>query len=1139
MFLGALASHMRRELMPFFAPRPQAAVCRIGKEPSLSQLQRSMPRYILAAIALLAAGAVQAQPNIVVDQTAITFTAPVNGSVQTASRTVTSSGAALNLNVLPSTASGIPWLGATLNPATTPSTLTVTANPQIVSLGSHEGVVILSSNQGSPLVQIRVTLNVTASTTNLVNPASLSFNFTSGSTAPQTANLNVTGSGSGQAFTISNDQAANPWITIFPTQGVTPMSVSVLANPSGRADGTYTANLTLSFTALGTTATIPVTMQIAATPSLVVPKDPLRFNYQVGGSAPATQRTIVNVTSSGAPVPFTAAAATQTGLNWLLVTPAGGATPSPVTIEVNATNLPAGTYTGTVTIAPFGSTGGGQDIPVTLTVSTLPLLSFTRADGQPTAALTFTHQFGGTPPDPQTLASVSTGTALTYVVTPVYTKGSNWLQVNPAQNTTPAGFTVTAVPDGLTPDTYTANLLVVSSGAGNPQQNIPVTLVVSNDPQLTLSLNRMTFVYETGRTLPGPLTATVAGTTAPLSFTAAAVTNSGGNWLSVTPASGNTPTDLRVEVVPAVLATLAPGSYTGSVVLTSPNAANSGLRLDVTLWVANGPLITVNRQALQFTAQSGSTPNPEQLAVTSTSTQFPISVTTSITNPPGSQWMIASPLSPSTPTTVTVFANPSGLAPGTYRGFVIISAEGIPNTDTRIPVTLTVSGGTLNTSPASLSFTQPSGGAAPAKQTINITSTGSVLNWTATAIAHIGGNWLTISPGSGTTPGTLDITVDGRQLPAGTYTGDVTVVSPGAIGSPRRVPVTLTVTTPVTVAANPATLTFSAQQGGAAPATQTVAISSTPAGQAFTAAAATDRGGNWLSVTPTSGTTPGNLTVSVNPQGLAAGSYTGSVTVTVPGAGNSPLAVRVTFTVAALPTPLIATVKNSASFLGGAISPGEIVVLEGTNLGPATGVSATVTNNMLPTAVSDVSVSFDGIPAPLLYVSATQINAIVPYHVAGRVSTRIQVTYRSVSSATLEQFVADTAPGLYTLNASGSGPGAIRNQDLQVNTANNPAAKGSIVVIYATGEGQTFPAGVNGRITNDTFENLRRPLAVVTVTIGGQPADVIYAGAAPGFPAGALQINARISENAASGQVPVVVTIGSANSQPGVTVSVR
>ena len=133
--------------------------------------------------------------------------------------------------------------------------------------------------------------------------------------------------------------------------------------------------------------------------------------------------------------------------------------------------------------------------------------------------------------------------------------------------------------------------------------------------------------------------------------------------------------------------------------------------------------------------------------------------------------------------------------------------------------------------------------------------------------------------------------------------------------------------------------------------------------------------------------------------------------------------------------------------------------------------------------------------------------------------------------------LTDSSPGLFTVDSSGRGQGIILNQDATPNSASNPALEGSVVVLYATGGGQTDPPGVSGSLTAEPWP---KPHLPVSVTVGGLPAETLYAGAAPGLLAGLLQLNVRIPEGAPSGSaVPVVLTIGNAPSQPGVTVALR
>jgi uncharacterized protein (TIGR03437 family) len=147
------------------------------------------------------------------------------------------------------------------------------------------------------------------------------------------------------------------------------------------------------------------------------------------------------------------------------------------------------------------------------------------------------------------------------------------------------------------------------------------------------------------------------------------------------------------------------------------------------------------------------------------------------------------------------------------------------------------------------------------------------------------------------------------------------------------------------------------------------------------------------------------------------------------------------------------------------------------------------------------------------------------------------VEYQGVRSDPLKVPVSATAPGLFTVSASGTGQGSILNQDNNVNSVANPASRGSVVILWATGEGLTDPPGVDGRPAVDV---LPKPLAAVSVDIGGQPATVQYAGAAPGYMPGVLQINAQMSPGVQAGSnVPVHITISGVSSQDGVTLAVR
>lgn len=232
-------------------------------------------------------------------------------------------------------------------------------------------------------------------------------------------------------------------------------------------------------------------------------------------------------------------------------------------------------------------------------------------------------------------------------------------------------------------------------------------------------------------------------------------------------------------------------------------------------------------------------------------------------------------------------------------------------------------------------------------------------------------------------------------------------------------------------------------------------------------------------------------------------------------------------------------VINAASYASGPIAPGEIVSLFGTGLGPSNGALLTLTNpRLVANSLAGVRVLFDGTPAPVLYASAGQVNVVVPNTVAGQTVTHVQVEYLGVLSPLVSLPITATAPGVFTLDSTGRGQGAILNAaDESINSSSNPVSPGDWVSIFASGAGVTTPASVDGLLaTGPSYP----PDAKVSVTIGGVSCELNYAGAAPGLVSGVVQINAQVPAGVTPGpNVPVEVTIGGLTSQTGVTLAIR
>jgi uncharacterized protein (TIGR03437 family) len=228
---------------------------------------------------------------------------------------------------------------------------------------------------------------------------------------------------------------------------------------------------------------------------------------------------------------------------------------------------------------------------------------------------------------------------------------------------------------------------------------------------------------------------------------------------------------------------------------------------------------------------------------------------------------------------------------------------------------------------------------------------------------------------------------------------------------------------------------------------------------------------------------------------------------------------------------LIGAVVDAASQSAVPVSPGKIVTVYGGGLGPSQGVIASPVNGAFGTQLSGTTVSFNGIAAPVCYTSSTQVNAIVPYSISGT-TANVTVAYRGQTSSAFSVPVTASSPSFFTSNSTGAGQSASINAvDGTFNSAANPAKIGAYISLYATGEGSTTPAGVDGKLGSVPLPSPNLP---VTATVGGIPAVVQYKGGSFGSVAGLMQVNVLIPAGVKpGGYVPVVLQVGDASTVDG------
>lgn len=755
------------------------------------------------------------------------------------------------------------------------------------------------------------------------------------------------------------------------------------------------------------------------------------------------------------------------------------------------------------------------------------------------------NQSGTTPGGGQALAIVTGANLPPGVLNTTYNAS-----LAASGGTAPYNWTTTvSFPPGLTLNPSTGAITGTPSQVGNYTLPVTVTDSAGSSQARTFTLS---VVASGGQPLTDPTVTNTAFADAIVGRAYQAILTSIGGCTSpfsappvYTISSGSLPSGLSIVALDdrryAISGTpTASGTSNFTVTVTDScnHSGSSNFTLNVTGGTGPGTgSVTAAPASLSFNFATGASGNPpDQTVVLSGPAGTTFSATAAATA--GGNWLtLSGATSGSLPASLTVHLNnPGSLGAGSFTGAVTVSTSA---GNVTVPVTLTVSlpAAAVTVAPTVINYSAGVGDPA-IQQPLTITNTSGPAHFTIQVTTVNGGpSWLTVNATSGDTPSFLTVTLNSAGLQPATYNGSIQILPTNPVGSPQTIPVTFRVTATAGFSITPTSLTFVSQPGAPPPATQNLTISSTGAAVDGLVAATTVSGGTWLFVEPLTGTTPFTVKVSVNAVGLQAGTYQGSIVVA---SGTQPIpaaSIPVTLTIST--GPVIAALVNAASFTAGPVSPGEIVTIFGSGIGPANLVTSRVTSqNTLDTFIGNTRVFFDDVAAPLIYTSAQQVSVIVPYSVANKANTRVSVEYLGISSPPMDFRVTAAAPALFTFNANGQGPVAALNQDNTYNSQPNGAEPGSVVVLFATGEGQTNPAGVDGLLATGSV--LPKPQLPVTVTIGGQSAEVLYAGAAPTFAAGLMQINVRVPQNVQRNTaVPINVMIGQASSQANVVMYIK
>ncbi len=733
---------------------------------------------------------------------------------------------------------------------------------------------------------------------------------------PQT--MAIASVGTGFNYTVAaSTSSGGSWLTV--TTGIgcglcaTPGPISaVVAADITLGVGSYLGQIVVTSQSGTVKLTIPVTLTITSTSGAFLDNLPGQLSYSLNtGGAAVTSRAIQIRNGGTGTLSWTATTSTSDGGSWLHISAASGTAPSPVTVSITVANLPGGGLTAQSFIGQlvFTTSTSSTTIPIVVVVGANILSQIN--------GINFTKVFGGANPLPQTLTVASTGAAFNFYTAAFTATGGSWLTA-----TTNIGCGLCAAP-GIVSATITASptlavgsytgQIVFTEQSGLMSITVPVTLTVvaagtdyfDNLPgQLSFSL------LTAGTTVASQTIQVRDGGPATLSWTGAGSTSDTGNWLSVSPSGGVTPSLVTIGISIANLPNggLIPGTFIGQVVFQS--AAGGSVTVPISVVVGASVFTQIN--GINFTKIfGGANPLPQTLTVASTGASF--NFYTAAFTATGGSWLTAATnigcglCSLPAVVTAAITASPT-LAVGSYTGQIVFTSQSGSMSIT-VPVTLTVVAPAtpfFDNVPGQMSFTLLTGSTTnPPAQSVQIRNAGSgTLDWTLATSTADGGGWLSASASSGTAPSLINVSVQKANLPGlglipGTFIGEL-VFSTSSGGS-------VTISVSVEVGANVFdqvnAISFTMPFGGANPLPQILTIASTGTNFNFYTAAYTGTGGSWLTASTTGGcglcALPETITVAITASPtLAAGTYTGEIVLTAQ-AGSMSITVGVTLTVAA------------------------------------------------------------------------------------------------------------------------------------------------------------------------------------------------------------------------------------------------
>ncbi|MBC8164681.1 MAG: hypothetical protein H7Y20_02280 [Bryobacteraceae bacterium] len=868
----------------------------------------------------------------------------------------------------------------------------------------------------------------------------------------------------------------------------------------------------------------------------------------------------VTAVLGGAAVPRNLAIqSSNTGLNyvitvepsapWLRVEPNGGAAPADPVLTFDPAGLGEGTYTASLRV-------NNAVLPLVFNV-VKPSVSLSQD------SLFFQRLAPDTPIASQVIALMTNGVSLPFTVR-IADASAQWLRVVSSARTVPGSIEVAVNAADLTFGERTTHLVISIAGAAVPEVLVPVVLRVpmlkisalslpalaAQQVQVELSAGQIRIIRTKGVTSPSiAIPLGVDGVPIDLTFDAAVTAVDNAGWVAIEPAKSATPAQVRIQVDAGKLppgtyrsyATLKPTglvakrslgtmsstevsgahSQPPSALVAPGDATTSAIAIILHVTDASSNIVMANPSSLDFRTQRDWAAPPGRVQLTGLAGGLFHIIT-------DQNWLAVSATTPTLPTVLAVTIQTAQLPVGTHTGTISVTAPNSLNSPLMIPVSVTVS---ATPSPLELDNTgfrfMAEVGSAPTSASLSLSSPAGRAPYSASSSE----SWLRVTPELGVAPATLRILADPAGLAPKTYSGTVTIRS-GTLTVP--VWISFEVRAQAALLPSPSLIEMIAQTGKAAPERE-VLVTSSGRPLAFSYAVT---GASWLTVVAVGNETPVRLRIVPNESAAALppGSYRGEIMLRVVGATSETVSIPISLTITPKPPSIQPTaVVGLATGEPGPLAPGLLIQLRGLDLQLKSASHAFLDGSgRLPTSMAEAAVLFGGRPGALLRVSNSEIDVMVPYEIAGQTMTSVQIRYNGSFSAPLLLPIVPARPEI--LRIPEDPRSFARLITWEPVTRDRPVTRGSLITLATSGLGAVTPLLDSLTVVDRAVPALFS--SPIQVTIGGNPAEVLFVGPMPGQAPGIIQISFRVPQEL-PGDEEIFVHVGDVRSQPGMAVPIQ